>query len=87
MNNLKRAYTIIGIIIFLGILNFMVFQTPGFSNELGEVQNIENTAVLDNVQSGVMGGVNKFISYTGFRNATPGNIIMILVGLVFIFLA
>ncbi|MEE4259750.1 MAG: sodium ion-translocating decarboxylase subunit beta [Bacteroidales bacterium] len=34
-----------------------------------------------------MNGVNKFISYTGFRNATPGNIIMILVGLVFIFLA
>lgn len=87
MNNLKRAYTIIGIIVFLGMLHFMVFQTPGFSNELGEMQNIENTPVLDNVQSGVMGGVNKFISYTGFRNATPGNIIMILVGLVFIFLA
>ncbi|MCB2207415.1 MAG: sodium ion-translocating decarboxylase subunit beta [Bacteroidetes bacterium] len=34
-----------------------------------------------------MDGINKFISYTGFRNATPGNIIMILVGLVFIFLA
>jgi oxaloacetate decarboxylase beta subunit len=35
----------------------------------------------------VFEGVNKFYSYTGFRNATPGNIIMILVGLVFIFLA
>ena len=51
------------------------------------VQQIENTSVLDNAQSGVMDGVNKFFSYTGFRNATPGNIIMILVGLVFIFLA
>ncbi|MBU3927034.1 MAG: sodium ion-translocating decarboxylase subunit beta [Bacteroidetes bacterium] len=34
-----------------------------------------------------MGGVAKFISYTGFRNATPGHLIMIVVGLFFIFLA
>lgn len=87
MNNLRRAYTIIGIIIFLGILHFIVFQSPGFANELGQVQQMTNTATIENSQSGVMNGVNKFISYTGFRNATPGNIIMILVGLVFIFLA
>ena len=87
MNNLRRAYTIFGIIVFLGILHFVVFQTLGFANELGEVQQIENASAIDNAQSGVLDGVNKFISYTGFRNATPGNIIMILVGLVFIFLA
>ena len=87
MNNLKKAYTIIGIIIFLGILHFMVFQSLGFANELGEIQQLENTSVLDKTQSGVMNGINKFISYTGFRNASPGNIIMILVGLAFIFLA
>ncbi|PIY30206.1 MAG: glutaconyl-CoA decarboxylase subunit beta, partial [Bacteroidetes bacterium CG_4_10_14_3_um_filter_42_6] len=34
-----------------------------------------------------MGGITKFISYTGFRNATPGHLIMIVVGLFFIFLA
>jgi len=87
MNNLRRAYTIIGIIVFLGILHFIVFQTQGFANEVSEVPQIEKASALDNAQGGVMDGVNKFISYTGFRNATPGNIIMILVGLVFIFLA
>ena len=32
-------------------------------------------------------GIFKFLEYTGFANATAGNLIMILVGLVFIFLA
>jgi carboxybiotin decarboxylase len=32
-------------------------------------------------------GIYRFIEYTGFANATAGNLVMILVGLVFIFLA
>ena len=32
-------------------------------------------------------GVGKFFNYSGFKNATPGHIVMILVGLLFIFLA
>ncbi|MDX2431449.1 MAG: sodium ion-translocating decarboxylase subunit beta [Bacteroides sp.] len=32
-------------------------------------------------------GIRKFIKYSGFRNATPGHLIMIVVGLFFIFLA
>jgi len=32
-------------------------------------------------------GIFRFLEYTGFANATPGNLIMILVGLIFIFLA
>jgi oxaloacetate decarboxylase beta subunit len=87
MNNLKRAYTVVGIIILLGVLHFMVFQTPGFSNILGELPQAESISSTSSNQHGVFEGVNKFYSYTGFRNATPGNIIMILVGLVFIFLA
>ncbi len=34
-----------------------------------------------------MEGINKFLNYTGFANVTPGHIIMICVGLVFIYLA
>jgi oxaloacetate decarboxylase beta subunit len=52
-----------------------------------EFQEAESVASVHNNQQGVFEGVNKFFSYTGFRNATPGNIIMILVGLIFIFLA
>lgn len=32
-------------------------------------------------------GIVRFFEYSGFANATPGNLIMILVGLIFIFLA
>lgn len=32
-------------------------------------------------------GIQKFWNYTGFKNATPGHLVMILVGLFFIFLA
>lgn len=32
-------------------------------------------------------GIKRFIDYTGFANATAGNLVMILVGLIFIFLA
>jgi sodium ion-translocating decarboxylase beta subunit len=32
-------------------------------------------------------GIYKFIEFSGFANATPGNLIMIVVGLIFIFLA
>ena len=35
----------------------------------------------------LMQNIQIFLSYTGFANATPGHIIMLLVGLVFIFLA
>ncbi len=34
-----------------------------------------------------MQGIRKFIAFTGFANATPGHLVMIVVGLVFIFLA
>lgn len=87
MNHLRKAYTILGIIVFLGILHFIVFQTPGFSNELIETQQGESASVFDETNSGALEGLNKFYSYTGFRNATPGHIVMIFVGLIFIFLA
>jgi len=67
-------------------LNFMVFQIPGMAEPVtNSTETVSNTAP-DGV-GGIMGGITKFISYTGFRNATPGHLIMIVVGLFFIFLA
>ena len=34
-----------------------------------------------------MEGINQFLNFTGFANATPGHLIMITIGLVFIYLA
>ena len=87
MNRYRKAYTVAGVIVLLAALHFLVFQMPGFSSELVQTQQISNTSVTDNANSAVLDGLNKFISYTGFRNATPGHLIMIFVGLVFIFLA
>jgi len=41
----------------------------------------------DNGEPGFMAGLKRFWAFTGFRNATPGHLIMIIIGLVFIFLA
>ena len=89
MNARKKAITVFGIIALLVGLNFMVFQIPGMAEPVSTTtETVSNTAPdgVDGV-GGIMGGVAKFISYTGFRNATPGHLIMIVVGLFFIFLA
>lgn len=85
MNYQRKAITVLGIVILLAILNFMFFQSEGFASDLGTLEQI--TASADDASGGVMKGVNKFFSYTGFRNATPGHLVMIVVGLFFIFLA
>jgi oxaloacetate decarboxylase beta subunit len=41
----------------------------------------------DSGEPGFMDGLKRFWDFTGFRNATPGHLIMIIIGLVFIFLA
>jgi len=83
MKNQKRAFTVFGIILFLGILNLMLFHFQAFAGSLGQV--VGNASEIES--NGVFQGLQKFWSYTGFRNASAGNLIMILVGLLFIFLA
>ena len=85
MNYKRKAFTIFAIIIFLAFLNLMFFQTEGFADELGTMQEMLDDG--DAGESGVLDGLFKFFSYTGFRNATPGHLVMIVVGLIFIFLA
>lgn len=82
----RKAFTIFGIIALLAVLNLVVFQTDifadGFSSANDTVENIDAGP-----SSNIFGGINKFLGFTGFRNATPGHIIMLVVGLIFIFLA
>lgn len=86
MKKHKRAFTIFGIILFLGLLNMMLFHFQAFAGNLGDLgQAIGSTAEIES--NGVFQGLQKFWSYTGFRNASAGNFIMIVIGLVFIFLA
>jgi oxaloacetate decarboxylase beta subunit len=84
MFSAKRALTIFSIIAILGVLNFLFIQ-KGIANPLDGESTVEVAAQSSN--NGFVHGLEKFYSYTGFKNAASGNIIMILVGLFFIFLA
>lgn len=86
MKNKKRAYTVFGIVLFLGLLNMLLVHFQAFAGNLEHLeQAIGSSAKIES--NGVFQGLQKFWSYTGFRNASAGNLIMILVGLLFIFLA
>ena len=86
MKNKKRAYTVFGIVLFLGLLNMLLVHFQAFAGSLEHLeQAIGSSAKIES--NGVFQGLQKFWSYTGFRNASAGNLIMILVGLLFIFLA
>jgi len=86
MNFNHKAITVFLIIVLLGILNLIFFNNDLFSKELGSISDTLMKAESQN-SNGVFNGLYKFFSYTGFRNATPGHLIMIVVGLIFIFLA
>lgn len=89
---MKRFITIFGIIAFLTILS-TTLANAGFNEKSQESKNTQteisnsNQASEFSTADEAVKGLGKFFRYSGFNNATPGNIIMILVGLLFIFLA
>jgi len=86
MNLQRKAITVFGIIALLAVLNLMIFQSGSYANELTNVNNTTENIDIDS-SSNIFDGIYKFLSFTGFSNATPGHIIMLVVGLFFIFLA
>ncbi len=89
---MKRFITVFGIIAFLTILS-TTLANAGF-NENSQDKKSTTTEISNSQQTpeystsdGAIKGLSKFFTYSGFNNATTGNIIMIFVGLLFIFLA
>ena len=84
---MKRLLTVFAIISILSIL-WLVFVKPEKAIAQNNA-NIHQTSQYQPVdhQSGAMKGLNTFLKFTGFRNATLGHVVMIAVGLIFIFLA
>ena len=90
---MKRLLTVIGIVTILTILwSFLIKTNP----DVAEVAKISGAAEIEAVQvaqdvdaekSGVVSGIETFLKYTGFTNVTPGHLVMIVVGLIFIYLA
>lgn len=85
MNYKRKALTVFVIICFLGVLNMILVNNGLFAQEITDISQANIGA--ESESGGILHGLEKFYSYTGFRNATPGHLIMIVIGLVFIFLA
>jgi len=91
----RKAWTMLGLIVILS-LAWSAFVKPEKDRAQAiKEAGIEVAAPAQAPQyqptvgddTNFSGGLRQFWAYTGFRNATSGNIIMILVGLFFIFLA
>lgn len=94
---LKKALNVFAILGLLLLLNMLVVTNPGMANRVlpestnsaisNETAESQEVSFVQFSIDKTFEGINKFISFTGFRNATSGNLIMILVGLFFIYLA
>lgn len=79
----------------LALLALISLAFTGAEDTIGSMLARPSAVIsADSVQSApahepmsVMKGIRQFVDYTGFANATWGNLVMIAVGLVFIFLA
>lgn len=83
------------IILIFGILSLLIFIRPvlGFNTSAAnssvatEVYEGDNTVLEeDGFISEALNGIQQFYQYTGFANAQSGNILMILIGIIFIYL-
>ncbi len=83
----KKALTVASAIIVLFIVHTLLHQANSFAAPLSVNSALAESNSVLNFGGEILNGIQKFISFTGFRNATSGNLIMIAVGLLFIFLA
>jgi len=83
----KKALTVLGAVVILFAVHTVLHFTDCYAAPVssGIVATAQHSGL--NFGDEIMNGIAKFISFTGFRNASSGNLIMIAVGLLFIFLA
>ncbi|MDD3386097.1 MAG: sodium ion-translocating decarboxylase subunit beta [Bacteroidales bacterium] len=96
---MKRAITIFGILAILGLVSWIL---PGAQASGASEKETVETAVVQQQQvqqvdpsdqedlsfvQAAKNGIKRFFSFSGFANATPQHLIMIVIGLIFIYLA
>lgn len=93
---MKRALTVFALVGILFTLHLAFAgqkaDTSGQEKQDIEIVTSENTdsfsEELEEIEKTAAGkGISQFMRFTGFANATPGHLIMLLVGLFFIYLA
>lgn len=82
---MKRLITVIGIIALLGFLSSALSGSFAFAQSQNKTEIQAGDEFHGDEEAAE--GIARFLSFTGFANATSGHLIMILVGLFFIFLA
>jgi len=89
---MKKLITVVTVILFLCILRVLVLPPENYSYASPANKEIQiETGLQNGINAGIWqttkDGLRQFYRFTGIRNATAGHIIMIVVGLLFIFLA
>jgi len=83
--HMKRLITIVGIISLLSLLSYTLSGNFAFSDNQTKTEVIDDDGFHGDEET--VAGLSRFLSFTGFANATSGHLVMIVVGLFFIFLA
>ncbi len=94
----QRWWTVIGILVILSNLSFVIPDKPiGKKSFDSQVQTEAQDQTDSHSQaqsiaaegffSGALSGIKQFFSYSGFANASYKHLLMLMVGLIFIFLA
>jgi sodium ion-translocating decarboxylase beta subunit len=89
----RKMWTMLALLVIVS-LAWTAFVKPEYEKNKSLADNGIETAFVapqyqpeDHGEPGFLDGLRQFWAFTGFRNATPGHLIMIVIGLVFIFLA
>lgn len=95
MKKMKKVFVI------FAVLSFLIFIRPalGLNSNTNVASNLQSDAVeqiddaeqvddaeQENLLNNAFKGIKTFYSYTGFANATTGNLLMIFIGIIFIYL-
>lgn len=85
---MKKLFWVLGIILFLALIK-IVLVNAGVSETLSQQGNVVESVATTNSDtgSGLLRGLDTFVRYTSFEHITAGHVIMISVGLLFLFLA
>ena len=79
------------VLLIFSVLSLLIFIRPALGlNSNDNNDNLTTSVSVDQAKessyNGAFEGIKQFYNYTGFANATLGNIIMIFIGIIFIYL-
>ena len=87
---MKKLFIIFGIISFLFVIRPVLGLNSSsntiIADNLSSIEQVEEPANDEDVLNGAFQGLKQFYNYTGFANATTGHLVMIIIGIIFIYL-